>query len=64
MANTAFDHAPTITVPSSSTANGVVLWNGTTGKNFDNTKSQHLTFNGVLLDIQNDDSAASEIRLY
>jgi hypothetical protein len=64
MANTAFTHDPTITVPSSSTANGVVLWNGTTGKNFNNTKSQHLTFNGVLLDIQNDDSAASEIRLY
>ena len=64
MANTAFTHDPTITVPSSSTANGVVLWNGTTGKNFSNTNSQHLTFNGVLLDIQNDDSAASEIRLY
>jgi len=64
MANTAFTHDPTITVPSSSTANGVVLWNGTTGKNFDNTNSQYLTFNGVLLDIKNDDSAASEIRLY
>ena len=34
MANTAFDHSASITVPGSSTDNAVVLWNGTTGKNF------------------------------
>ena len=60
MANTAFDHAPTITVPSSSTANAIVTWNGTTGKSFNNTA---LTFNGNLLDVRND-GTASAIRLY
>jgi len=39
MANTAFEHSPTITVPGSgnSTDNAVVLWNGTTGNNFSNS---------------------------
>ena len=39
MANTAFEHSPTITVPGTgnSTDNAVVLWNGTTGKNFSNS---------------------------
>jgi hypothetical protein len=36
MANTAFTHDPTITVPSSTVNNRVVTWNGTTGKVFDN----------------------------
>jgi len=36
MANTAFDHAPTITVPSPTVNNRVVTWNGTTGKVFHN----------------------------
>jgi len=36
MANTAFDHDPTITVPSSTVNNRVVTWNGTTGKVFHN----------------------------
>ena len=33
----AFDHSPSITVPSSSTNNRIVTWNGSTGKNFNNT---------------------------
>jgi len=37
MANTAFTHDPTITVPGSSTANAIVTWNGTTGKSFSNS---------------------------
>jgi len=39
MANTAFEHSPTITVPGTgnSTDNAVVLWNGTTGNNFSNS---------------------------
>ena len=39
MANTAFDHNPTITIPGSgnTTDNAVVLWNGTTGNNFSNS---------------------------
>jgi len=37
MANTAFTHDPTITVPSSTVNNRVVTWNGTTGKVFNNT---------------------------
>jgi len=36
MANTAFTHDPTITVPSPTVNNRVVTWNGTTGKVFDN----------------------------
>jgi len=35
MANSAFDHSPTITVPSSTVNNRVVTWDGTTGKIFD-----------------------------
>ena len=37
MANTAFDHSASITVPSSTVNNRVITWNGTTGKNFNNT---------------------------
>jgi hypothetical protein len=39
MANTAFDHNASITVPSSGTTvnNAVITWNGTTGKSFNNT---------------------------
>jgi len=37
MANTAFTHDPTITVPSSTVNNRVITWNGTTGKVFHNT---------------------------
>ena len=39
MANTAFEHSPTITIPGSgnTTDNAVVLWNGTTGNNFSNS---------------------------
>ena len=63
MANTAFTHDPTITVPSSSTANGVVLWNGTTGKNFDNANHQYLLFDGNSLDVKNNGTASS-VKLY
>jgi len=116
MANTAFTHDPTITVPNPTVNNRVITWNGTTGKSFNNTALvtiaagvvagvtaltvdnltidgntitstdtngnitltpngsgsvvfdttgiSVMSFNGVLLDIKNDDSAASEIRLY
>ena len=39
MANTAFEHSPTITIPGSgnTTDNAVVLWNGTAGNNFSNS---------------------------
>jgi hypothetical protein len=37
MANTAFDHNASITVPSSTVNNAVITWNGTTGKSFNNT---------------------------
>ena len=37
MANTAFDHSASITVPSSTVNNAVITWNGTTGKSFNNT---------------------------
>ncbi len=36
MANSAFNHSPTITVPSPTVNNRVVTWNGTTGKVFHN----------------------------
>jgi len=110
MANTAFTHDPTITVPVSSVNNRVVTWNGTTGKVFNNTATvtiaagvvagvtaltvdnltidgntiistdtngnitltpdgtgsvvmDTMTFNGNLLDVQNN-GTASAIRLY
>jgi len=45
MANSAFDHSPSITVPGSSTDNAVIRWDGTGGKTYLNS--------GVIIDDSN-----------
>ena len=45
MANSAFDHSPTITVPGSTTDNAVIRWDGTGGKTYLNS--------GVIIDDSN-----------
>jgi len=74
MANSAFDHEPSITVPDATVNNAVVTWNGTTAKVFNNTALviinagvvtgiTNLTASGTITATQVDITAQGDLRL-